>query len=98
MRIHDLLHPATGVQVQQKLLDVPQLQRHDRLAGSKRKAFRFVAARAYEDGSSVRAISERCMRSASFVRTILHEAGVTLRPPGSGSRGRDNHRRHAARK
>ncbi|MGW9046793.1 helix-turn-helix domain-containing protein [Streptomyces lydicus] len=76
---------------------MPQLPRHERLTGSKRKAFQFVVARAYEDESSIRAISERCLRSASFVRTILREAGVTLRAPGSGSRGRDNHRRHAAR-
>ncbi|MEW2434311.1 helix-turn-helix domain-containing protein [Streptomyces caniferus] len=74
-------------------MDVPQLQRQQRLSGQKRAAFIFVAARAYDDGHSVRDISERCLRSAAFVRTILHEGRVVLRAPGSGARGRDNHPR-----
>ncbi|MEU6331534.1 helix-turn-helix domain-containing protein [Streptomyces sp. NPDC047049] len=74
-------------------MDVPQLQRGVKLTGQNRKAFIFVAARAYEDDHSVRAISERCLRSTAFVRTILHEGGVALRAPGSGARGRDGHPR-----
>ncbi|MEV6565924.1 helix-turn-helix domain-containing protein [Streptomyces kronopolitis] len=84
---------STTVPDQQKLMDVPQLRKHDKLNGPKRRAFIFVAGRAYEDGHSVRAISERCLRSNAFVRTILHEGGVVLRAPGSGTRGPDGHTR-----
>ncbi|REK91104.1 hypothetical protein DY245_06560 [Streptomyces inhibens] len=89
----DRAERSTTVPDQQKLTDVPQLQRHDKLTGQRRKAFIFVAARAYDDGHSVRDISERCLRSTAFVRTILHEGGVVLRARGSGTRGRDGHPR-----
>ncbi|MGW2027876.1 helix-turn-helix domain-containing protein [Streptomyces decoyicus] len=78
---------------QKKLMDVPQLPKHIKLTGQPRKAFTFVVVRAYDDDHSVRAISERCLRSAAFIRTILREGGVVLRTPGSGARGRDAHPR-----
>ncbi|MFF8903220.1 helix-turn-helix domain-containing protein [Streptomyces lydicus] len=74
-------------------MDVPRLQRHQKLTGQARKAFIFMAARAYDDDHSVRAIAERCLRSTAFVHTILREGGVVLRKPGSGRRGRDSHPR-----
>ncbi|MFJ5804260.1 helix-turn-helix domain-containing protein [Streptomyces decoyicus] len=74
-------------------MDVPQLPKRYRLSGQERTAFILVASRAYVDKHSVRAIAEHCLRSHAFVHNILHEGGVVLRAPGSGTRGRDGHPR-----
>ena len=59
---------------------------------TEREADRRFAVGRYQEGSSLREISDRLGRSYGYVRGLLLEAGAAMRP-----RGGPNHRGSAAR-
>lgn len=57
-----------------------------RITGRRRVMLAWKLADKYRQGASIRTIAEEVGRSFGFVRTLLREAGATIRPRGGDNR------------
>jgi hypothetical protein len=53
-----------------------------RLSGNERVKMARKCARLYDSGKDIRAVAQQCGISYTLTRTLLAEAGVTMRPVG----------------
>lgn len=79
-RIRDTLR-AAGVNIR-----TSRSAGQGRYTGAEREQVKTEMARLYQTGASTRAIASQYQVCHATVRTLLHEAGVTLRPRTAGSR------------
>lgn len=62
------------------------VKRSARVSGDARDELGHELAESYYEGRSIRELADAYGRPYAFVRRVLVEAGVTLRPPGDPTR------------
>lgn len=68
-------------------MTAPAIDKFKRVTGDTRTALSGDMRKQYEAGDTIRAIADQYGRSATAVRSMLQEAGTTLRPRGGNTRG-----------
>jgi transposase len=80
------------------MFGLAKLKTGGRITGPTREKLRKDVARAYQQGQSIRDLSERLGRSYGFVHQLLSESGITLRSRGGPNRYKRRNAQTASRK